>query len=158
MYSVSQLAIQRERLARHQTRALDVEDRRREGGRGENTTDNEIPVRLRITHTDQRAARGRAHWRDDCSLQVSRRGKGTRPAEPRGASAFHCVSYMLSNDRERNYSFGGGGGGMASCLHTYYAYVARTEYILVLTRMRGPHEIGECGAAGSITQSSSALG
>ena len=60
--------------------------------------------------------------------------------------------------RERNYSFGGGGGGMASCLHTYYAYVARTEYILVLTRMRGPHEIGECGAAGSITQSSSALG
>ena len=96
----SQLAIQRERLARQQTRALDVEERtgggregRREGG---NTTDNEIPVRLPITHTDQRAARGaaggRAHWRDDSSLQVSRRGRGTTTKAGRAEGSERALS------------------------------------------------------------------
>ena len=135
----SQLAIQRERLARQQTRALDVEERTGGGREGENTTDNEIPVRLPITHTDQRASRGRAGAlaRRLQSAGIAARQRDNdegRPSRGERASAFHCVSYMLSNDRERNYSFGGGGGGgMASCLHTYYAYVARTDYILVCT-------------------------
>ena len=69
-----------------------------------------------------------AHTRNNALQAVCRyRGSGERQAEAEGrerASAFHCVSYMLSNDRETNYSYGGVGGGMPSylapTLHTYY--------------------------------------
>ena len=135
------------------------------GGRGKTRptmkylSDSQLHTRTNAQRAGPRAGGRTGATTPVCRYRGAAEGQRRRPAEPRGASAFHCVSYMLSNDRERNYSFGGGGGGgMACCLHTYYAYVARTDYILVLTRMQGPHEIGECGAAGSITQSSSALG
>ena len=139
MYSVS-LATRNSTRATGETtnQGLGRRGPEEEGRERENTTDNEIPVGLRITHTDQRASRGRAGAlaRRLQSAGIAARQRDNdegRPSRGERASAFHCVSYMLSNDRERNYSFGGGGGGMASCLHTYYAYVARTDYILVCT-------------------------
>ena len=46
-------------------------------------------------------------------MQVSRQRERDEAGrwEGRGGRAFHCVSYVISNDREGNYSFGGGGGG-----------------------------------------------